>query len=334
MSKEFTFKEIAEATKCPIKPITENWPLIKHAMAQYGITSTAAQMAMIATVAIETASTFRPIAEYGGPEHFKKLYDVTGNNPDRAKEMGNVRPGDGFRYRGHGYIQCTWACNFKAMSAEFKRLGRSEDPFNNPDILLQPEPSAMHSAFYFKGHGCATWADKAWTSGASPCKFCGPCQYKMKDGKPCNKRHEGLLHTGMVYSKRLKRDVEKLRRPHIDEIVCKPCGWRTVRRTVNGGLNGWDRFIVIVDKLTLLVPASAASNQQLDKQAIDRLRLAASEFKYNVLHKSPAVAELQMRINQVAGMSIRVDGLAGSETSDALFKLTGQYLKGDPRHDD
>lgn len=63
-----------------------------------------------------------------------------------------------------------------------------------------------------------------------------------------------------------------------------------------------------------------------------KLMLVASEFKYNVLHSSTQVAQLQILINTY-GMNIRVDGFAGTETSDALFKLTGAYLRGDPRHE-
>jgi len=43
------------------------------------------------------------------------------------------------------------------------------------------------------------------------------------------------------------------------------------------------------------------------------------------------VQDLQRLLNSVAGVSLRVDGIAGSRTSDAYKMVTGNYLTGDPR---
>ena len=40
---------------------------------------------------------------------------------------------------------------------------------------------------------------------------------------------------------------------------------------------------------------------------------------------------LQKALNLFPGIFIKVDGFAGKDTSDALHKVTGHYLKGDPR---
>jgi predicted chitinase len=71
---------------------------------------------MLATIHHETDRTFRPIKEYGNNAYFTKRYDVTGNNPARAKKYGNVSPGDGPKYCGRGFVQLTWKSNYAAMS--------------------------------------------------------------------------------------------------------------------------------------------------------------------------------------------------------------------------
>jgi lysozyme family protein len=47
---------------------------------------------------------------------------------------------------------------------------------------------------------------------------------------------------------------------------------------------------------------------------------------------SPWVAELQGFLNRFPGLFVKVDGLPGPRTSEALHKLTGHYLQGDPRN--
>lgn len=71
---------------------------------------------MLATTHHETDRTFRPIEEYGSVAYKTKLYDVTGNNPTRAKKYGNTTPGDGPKYCGRGFVQLTWKNNYKLMS--------------------------------------------------------------------------------------------------------------------------------------------------------------------------------------------------------------------------
>jgi len=48
----------------------------------------------------------------------------------------------------------------------------------------------------------------------------------------------------------------------------------------------------------------------------------------------PWAAELQMFLNRLPGVFVKVDGWPGSKTSAAFFKLSGRYLPGDPREVD
>ena len=97
---------------------TAKWPLAYVAYA-------------LATAYHETSRTMQPIKEYGGPTYYTKLYDIKGQNPTRAKAMGNTSPGDGAKYCGRGYVQLTWKVNYAKAA---KELG--VDLVNKPDLAM------------------------------------------------------------------------------------------------------------------------------------------------------------------------------------------------------
>jgi hypothetical protein len=89
---------------------------------------------MLATVKHECAGAWEPVVERGRPDYFNK-YEPGGKY---ARALGNTVPGDGFRYRGRGYVQITGRANYLRMG---KCIGMGEQLVNTPELALIPETS-------------------------------------------------------------------------------------------------------------------------------------------------------------------------------------------------
>ena len=104
------------------------------------------------------------------PRHFKDLAEARGftRNSEKvanrvyADRMGNgsSRSGDGFRFRGRGYLQLTGRDNYRVFG---RRIG--VDLENNPDLAAEPETAWLIAADYLanrkrKGKTAFEWADE------------------------------------------------------------------------------------------------------------------------------------------------------------------------------
>ena len=70
-----------------------------------------------------------------------------GNKTKMGQQMGNTEPGDGFKYRGRGFIQLTGKSNYAAASKDIYGDNRLVD---NPDMVNDPAVAAEVSAWYMK----------------------------------------------------------------------------------------------------------------------------------------------------------------------------------------
>lgn len=91
----------------------------------------------LATPVVETNSTMQPIKEYGGSAYFRRMYDIEGERPAKARELGNLTPGDGARFAGRGYVQLTGKANYARAG---QALG--VDLVGNPDLAMRPDLAA------------------------------------------------------------------------------------------------------------------------------------------------------------------------------------------------
>jgi hypothetical protein len=115
---------------------------------------------MLGTAFHETAMTMQPIRERGGAAYLTANYDVTGDNPARARKHGNDTPGDGVRYCGRGYVQLTWKDNYQAMSGP-----AGADLVATPDAALDP---AVASKIMFYGMETGSFTGKKLLDYFSP----------------------------------------------------------------------------------------------------------------------------------------------------------------------
>ena len=70
-----------------------------------------------------------------------------GKDTKMGQQMGNNEPGDGFKYRGRGFIQLTGKGNYSAAS---KAIYGDDRLVKNPDLVNDPAVAAEVSAWYMK----------------------------------------------------------------------------------------------------------------------------------------------------------------------------------------
>lgn len=88
---------------------------------------------ILATTWHETGTRMQPIYEKGNKDYFKKYEPST----KIGKGLGNKIEGDGFLFRGRGFVQITGRANYEKA---FKKLGLPK--FSPPDTMLEPEIAA------------------------------------------------------------------------------------------------------------------------------------------------------------------------------------------------
>lgn len=102
---------------------------------------------MLATAFHETARTMKPITEYGGKSYFNK-YD---KGTRIGRTLGNTVKGDGYLYRGRGYVQLTGRTNYTRAGEEI-----GVDLVNYPKRALELDIAAE---IMFRG------MDEGWFTG-------------------------------------------------------------------------------------------------------------------------------------------------------------------------
>lgn len=88
---------------------------------------------LLATAFHECAGTMQPIHERGSPAYFGKYEPGT----RLGKMLGNTQRGDGYLYRGRGYVQLTGRANYQRAGAEI-----GVDLLRIPELALADDNAA------------------------------------------------------------------------------------------------------------------------------------------------------------------------------------------------
>jgi putative chitinase len=141
-----TPRELAEATGARIDRATTFLPFLEGAMQEFSINTPARQAAFLAQAAHESGG-LHWLVELWGPTASQARYDM-------RYDLGNVAPGDGFKYRGRGLIQLTGRANYqKAGDALGVNL------IAKPELLGEPPLACRSAAWFWSTHGCNELAD-------------------------------------------------------------------------------------------------------------------------------------------------------------------------------
>jgi putative chitinase len=117
--------------------------LLTDAARSGGITDPIELAAFLAQALVETGK-FKDLDEKGSRKRIERMYDPK-YNPEGADEIGNTKIGDGWRFRGRGFLQLTGRYNYTAAS---KALGINL--VKDPDLALKPEVAAKTAVWYWK----------------------------------------------------------------------------------------------------------------------------------------------------------------------------------------
>jgi len=122
-----------------------HWPYINPALEKAAIDTPARITAFLAQLAHESA-------EY---RHMEEIAD--GSAYEGRRDLGNVNPGDGRRFKGHGPIQITgrtnhWACG----------LALGIDLVANPLLLTTPQYGTASACWFWNSRQLSLLADRGW----------------------------------------------------------------------------------------------------------------------------------------------------------------------------
>lgn len=121
-------------------------PHLAEAMQEAGITTRLRKAAFLAQLAHESCQ-LRYMQEIWGPTPAQKRYEG-------RRDLGNVQPGDGYRYRGRGPIQLTGRHNYRQCG---RALG--VDLEGNPDLASEPEYAFRIATWFWTSRGLNALAD-------------------------------------------------------------------------------------------------------------------------------------------------------------------------------
>lgn len=133
---------LAACTGARIDRATKFAPYLSAGMAFYGIDTPKRQAAFLANIGHESLG-LKYVSEVWGPTDAQERYEG-------RKDLGNVRPGDGSRFRGHGLIQTTGRANHAAVRDRLRqRFDNVPDFEAEPEALMDTQWAALSACDYW-----------------------------------------------------------------------------------------------------------------------------------------------------------------------------------------
>lgn len=118
-------------------------PYINYAMQQYDIHLTKERVAMFLAQIGHESGQLRYVEEI-----------ASGAAYEGRKDLGNIMPGDGVKFKGRGLIQITGRKNYSWCGND---LGLPL--LTQPELLETPKLAALSAAWYWNRAGLNKWAD-------------------------------------------------------------------------------------------------------------------------------------------------------------------------------
>lgn len=141
---------IAACTGARIDRARLHAPYITAAMVEFDINTPARQAAHLAQIGHESGG-LHWMSELWGPTPQQAKYEPPS---ELATKLGNTKPGDGCRFKGHGWIQTTGRGNHRRVGQHF-----GVDFEANPELLATPEWAARSAGFFWASNGLNELAD-------------------------------------------------------------------------------------------------------------------------------------------------------------------------------
>lgn len=127
---------------------TKYLPFLTEAMEEGLINTPQRQAAFLAQLAHESVEL-----RYWEEIASGRAYDIA-INPTLAKRLGNDKPGDGVKYKGHGPIQITGKANHKGCGEALEL-----DLLNEPKLLTLPENGFRSAVWFWVSRNLSVQAD-------------------------------------------------------------------------------------------------------------------------------------------------------------------------------
>lgn len=115
---------------------------------RFGINTSLRASHFLAQVAHESGAG-RWLQEIWGPTPAQRRYEG-------RRDLGNTQPGDGFRFRGRGFIQLTGRANYASFS--YDQFG-DDTAVRNPDIVAALPYAAWAAGWFWKKNNINQLAD-------------------------------------------------------------------------------------------------------------------------------------------------------------------------------